>query len=97
MTSEVCVVTAEGNATKVAVTSMRHLLGQETGPGEDDDGVMVRSIVVGTAVTIVVGTVVTIVVGTVVTNVVGTRTVVGCREVNVTVEKMVDTVVTAGL
>lgn len=56
---------------------------------EDSEGVMVRSIVVGTVVKIVVGDVVT--------KVVGTRTVVGCREVNVTVEKMVDTMVLAGL
>lgn len=67
---------------------MRHPEGQETGPGDDTDGVMVRSIVVGTVVMMVVGAVVT--------NVVGTRTVVGCRVVNVTVEKTVDTVVTAG-
>jgi hypothetical protein len=90
------VVTTDGKATRVAVTSIRHWLEQETGPGddrdgtmEDSDGVMVRS----TVAVMVRSTVVEMVVAIVV----GTMTVVGCRDVKVTVEKIVETVVTAGL
>lgn len=73
----------------MAVTSILHPEEQLAGPGEDSDGVTVRSTVVATVVGIAT------VVGTAI--VVGTRTVVGCREVNVMVERMVDIIVLAGL